>query len=142
MDFGQAIKTCFSKFADFNGRARRSEYWWFYLFSIIVSMVLGWIPILGLATLALILPGLAAGSRRLHDTGRSGWWQLTTWIPAIIGLGLAGVSFVPNPEEPNLVLLSVGGIVLLISVIMWIVLTVFMATDTMPGSNQYFPPPK
>ena len=142
MDFGQSIKTCFSKFFDFSGRARRSEYWWFYLFSAITSIVLGWVPLLGLVTLVLVIPGLSAGARRLHDTGRSGWWQLSTWIPGLIGLVLVGLSFVPKPEEPDVVLLSAGGLFWLVSAVMWIVLTVFMATDTVPGNNQYGPPPK
>ena len=86
ISFGDAIKICFSKYADFEGRARRSEYWWFYLFGVLVS----WIPYLGwLASLAILIPSLAVGARRLHDTGRSGWWQLLLftcvgWIFLII----------------------------------------------------------
>lgn len=47
MDFITAVKTCLSKYADFNGRARRSEFWYWYLFNFIVGLVLGWIPIVG-----------------------------------------------------------------------------------------------
>lgn len=78
--FGDAIKICFNKYADFNGRARRSEFWWFYLFTFIVGLI----PYLGyVASIALLIPSLAVGARRLHDTGRSGWWQLLALIPCI-----------------------------------------------------------
>jgi uncharacterized membrane protein YhaH (DUF805 family) len=73
------------KFATFDGRASQSEFWWFYLFTVLVSwgasavgaLVLGDPAGLSLlANLILLLPLLAAATRRLHDTGRSGWWQL------------------------------------------------------------------
>ena len=78
MDFVQAIKSCLGQYATFSGRASRSEYWWFFLFQVIVliiASVLGDIVNL-LVSLALLLPALAVGARRLHDIGRSGWWQL------------------------------------------------------------------
>ncbi len=78
MNFGQAISTCFSKYATFSGRASRPEFWWFFLFQILVSIVTSFFGELinGLAALALLLPALAVGARRLHDIGKSGWWQL------------------------------------------------------------------
>ena len=78
--FGDAIKICFKKYADFEGRARRSEFWWWYLFTFLVGLVpyLGWI-----ASLAFLLPSIAVGVRRLHDTGRSGWLYLLTLIPCV-----------------------------------------------------------
>jgi uncharacterized membrane protein YhaH (DUF805 family) len=86
MNFGHAISTCFYKYGTFSGRASRSEFWWFSLFQfgswIAASMIverfessLG-TELLALFIFALYLPGLAVGSRRLHDIGRSGWWQL------------------------------------------------------------------
>jgi uncharacterized membrane protein YhaH (DUF805 family) len=86
MDFKQSVTTCLRKYADFNGRAGRSEFWWFALFtfcvSIVVSMVLG--SLLGsLVNLALTLPSLAVCSRRLHDIGKSGWLQLLWLIPVL-----------------------------------------------------------
>ena len=78
--FGDAIKICFNKFADFEGRARRSEFWWWYLFTVLI----GWIPYIGwLASLVFLIPSWAVGARRLHDTGRSGWLQLLMLIPCV-----------------------------------------------------------
>lgn len=80
----QAVKICLSKYATFEGRARRSEYWWFYLATFVVGLVLGGIPILGwIICIALILPGIAVAVRRLHDIGKSGWWYLLCLIPLV-----------------------------------------------------------
>ncbi len=95
MNFGQAISTCMGKYATFSGRASRSEYWWFYLFCLLMSwgaslvgattsMEGGADIMSGIVSIALILPTIAAAARRLHDTGRSGWWQLL--IITIIGI--------------------------------------------------------
>lgn len=86
MNFGQAISTCLSKYASFTGRASRSEFWWFFLFQILVSIAAAMLGdvVSGLVNLALLLPALAVGTRRLHDIGRSGWWQLIALT--VIGL--------------------------------------------------------
>lgn len=78
MDFVQAIKLCLGQYATFSGRASRSEYWWFFLFQVLVMVVASMLGdvVYGLASLALLLPALAVGTRRLHDIGRTGWWQL------------------------------------------------------------------
>ena len=88
MDFLTAIKTCFSKYADFTGRARRSEFWFWSLFTFIVVVLLCCIPVIGwillpIAGIAFIIPSLAVGARRLHDTGKSGWWWLINLIPTV-----------------------------------------------------------
>jgi uncharacterized membrane protein YhaH (DUF805 family) len=92
MNFGQAIKTCLNKYATFSGRATRSEYWYFFLFlvtvnivaSVLDSTIFGAMPVLYLiATLALLVPSIAAGVRRLHDTDKAGWWLLVGLIPVI-----------------------------------------------------------
>lgn len=122
MSFADAIRTCLSKYADFTGRARRSEYWYFFLFEILVSIAAAIIDaILGtrntaggggvvglIASLALFLPGLAVTIRRLHDVGRSGWWWLI-WLIPIVG---------------------------------WIVMLVWMCTDSQRGRNRYGASPK
>ena len=73
MDFTESVKTCLQKYIDFNGRASRSEYWWFVLLTILLSFipVIGWI-----LRLVLLLPSLAVQVRRLHDMERSAWWLL------------------------------------------------------------------
>ena len=104
------------QYADFNGRARRQEYWMFVLFNIIVSIVasvldsiLGtWGAIAGLYGLAILIPGLAVGVRRLHDIGKSGWMLLIALIPIIGAIWL--------------IILFVG--------------------DSAPGSNEYGANPK
>lgn len=85
-------------YANFKGRDNRPEFWWFYLASVVVSFALSILSLdlLGnLWSLALLVPSLAAGTRRLHDTGRSGWWQLIGLtiiglIPLIIWLAAEG----------------------------------------------------
>jgi uncharacterized membrane protein YhaH (DUF805 family) len=86
MTFQEAIKLCFQKYADFSGRAKRPEFWWFVLFTFLASLILGVVSSMlsGLFSLAVIVPSLAVGARRLHDIGRSGWWQLI-WLVPVIG---------------------------------------------------------
>lgn len=113
--YKNAIK---NKYAQFSGRARRSEYWYFVLFNFLISIAISIVASLlgndikdlasGLYSLAVLVPTLAVGSRRLHDTGRSAWWLLLGLIP-VIG---------------------------------WIILIVFFATDSTPGDNKYGPNPK
>lgn len=83
MNFGQAISACLSKYATFTGRARRSEYWWFFLFQFLVLAAASTLndKLSGLVSLVLFLPALAVAARRLHDIGRSGWWLLLYVIP-------------------------------------------------------------
>ena len=106
MNFRIAIIKCFMLYTIFSGRAKRAEFWWFFLFCMIVGLMgsvidagLGLDTAIGgngvfttLIQLATFLPSIAVGSRRLHDTNRSGWWQLLWivvfigWIPLIIWL--------------------------------------------------------
>jgi uncharacterized membrane protein YhaH (DUF805 family) len=85
MTFLESIKTCFNKYATFDGTASRSEYWWFVLFLCLASAFLGiFSQKLQLAfNLLTLLPSIAAAARRLHDTDRSGWWQLLVFVPLI-----------------------------------------------------------
>lgn len=97
----------YKKYADFTGRARRKEFWMFVLFYFIVSIVLGIVDsIIGFQLLGLLfslgslIPSLAIGARRLHDTGRSGWWQLLYLIP-LIGLIIMIVFLVQDSHPDN-----------------------------------------
>jgi len=101
MNFGQAISTCFSKYVTFTGRASRPEFWWFFLFQIIVLIVTGMISniLYGIAALAMLLPGIAVGVRRLHDIGKTGWLLLIGLIP-VVGLLLLYWCVQPS-EGPN-----------------------------------------
>ena len=86
MNFGQAISVCLSKYATFTGRASRPEFWWFFLFQILISIAASMLGdvVGGLVSLGLLLPALAVGTRRLHDIGKSGWWQLI--MLTVVGL--------------------------------------------------------
>ena len=113
---------CLKKYAVFEGRARRREYWFFVLFAVLIHIVLNIVDRMlgmysaengigirgGIFSLAILIPSLAVGARRLHDTGRSGWWLLIGLVP-LIG---------------------------------FIVLIVFFVLDSHPGTNQYGPNPK
>jgi uncharacterized membrane protein YhaH (DUF805 family) len=101
MTFAESIKTCLSKYADFNGRASRSEFWWFILFIFVGSFVLSMISVIvsTLFSLGMLLPTIAVGTRRLHDTDRSGWFQLIGFIP-LIGLIML-YFFALEAKEPN-----------------------------------------
>jgi uncharacterized membrane protein YhaH (DUF805 family) len=97
-----------SKYADFSGRARRSEYWYFFLFYlliyfglIIASTMLGRIgAILTLVfLLAMLIPSLSVGVRRLHDTDRSGWWLLISLIPLVGAIIL--IVFAVQDSDPG-----------------------------------------
>jgi uncharacterized membrane protein YhaH (DUF805 family) len=123
MSFGQAVSTCLSKYVAFSGRARRSEYWYWVLFVFLIGIVanvldavlglhaynangvrFGWIS--AVVGALLVLPSIAVTFRRLHDTGRSGWWWL---LSAICGCGAIILFFFclgdgqpgPNQYGPN-----------------------------------------
>lgn len=109
--------TVLQKYAEFEGRAQRAEYWMFFLFNILIGVVIGIVgvmaptlanAVLGLYILGTLIPGIAVTVRRLHDTGRSGWWILIGLVPFIGGLWM-------------------------------LVLTVL---DSQPGDNEYGPNPK
>ncbi|MFO1468581.1 MAG: DUF805 domain-containing protein [Steroidobacteraceae bacterium] len=85
MEFTDAIKTCFNKYANFDGTAGRPEFWWWVLFCFLGNGILGAINwrLGNVFALATLVPSLAVGARRLHDTDRSGWLQLLGLIPII-----------------------------------------------------------
>lgn len=118
MSFAEAIRSVLSKYATFSGRAMRSEYWWWALFALLVSIGASAIdefvfdigsrdgePGLGLlsllVSLALLIPNLAVAARRLHDIDRSGWWLLIGLVP-ILGILLLLWWFIQRGTEgPN-----------------------------------------
>ena len=115
MTFQKSIETCLNKYADFKGKASRSEYWWFFLFTVIFGVLTGILdviifssftetlgtgPLRLLFNVAVITPGIAVGARRLHDTSRSGWWQLLYFT--VIGIPVVFIFMVlPSKEEEN-----------------------------------------
>ena len=102
MDFQTAVKTCLTqKYFDFNGRASRSEFWWFFLAQLIVFLISSVVAsvLYLVAVVALFLPGLGASVRRLHDIGKSGWWILVGFIPLIGWIIL--IYWAVQPGEPN-----------------------------------------
>ena len=117
MTFVESINTCFKqKYADFNGRASRSEYWWFVLlyFLVLIAVTVltggmmdesGGFSTIGLIGFLLVvavffLPSLAVSVRRLHDIDKSGWWYLISLVPYVGGLILLVLMVLP-PKEPN-----------------------------------------
>lgn len=109
MGFGEAITSCFSQYIGFSGRACRSEYWYFALLVFLINIVIGIIGsdiLTALVALALFLPSISVGVRRLHDIDKSGWWILLALIPIIgtlIILFFAVLKSTPGSNEygPN-----------------------------------------
>ncbi|MDV6331819.1 DUF805 domain-containing protein [Asticcacaulis sp. 201] len=114
MTFAEAIKSGFKNYVKFTGRASRSEYWWFQLFYILcliipASLMMGEITSgsAGLGTtlyyilvLAFLLPGLGLAFRRLHDTNRSAWWLLLSFVP-FGGIAILVFLCLPGTSGPN-----------------------------------------
>jgi uncharacterized membrane protein YhaH (DUF805 family) len=101
------------KYADFQGRARRAEYWMFVLFQLLAVAILGLIlsggktdsatatGLMALVTLGLLLPSIAVTVRRLHDTNRTGWWILINFLPLIGGLWLLVLTVLDGTPTSN-----------------------------------------
>lgn len=161
MPFPDAIKSCLRQYVGFAGRATRAEYWWWVLGIVVMHILLSTLdgiifgfepdsvrlldPVFGLATL---LPSLAVTARRLHDIGRTGWWQLA-WIV----LGILGVI----PLVVAVVLAFLGGVSwaaaigqalvgLVISLAIWIGLVVWqiwwLASQGQAGPNRHGADPR
>src|ERR1700692_1453153 len=101
MNLVDAVKICFTKYADFKGCASRSEFWLWILFTSIAAFVLRSASyyLSALFSLATLLPSIAVTARRLHDTDRSGWLQLLWFIPIIGGILL--IIWCAEPGKPN-----------------------------------------
>jgi DNA-binding CsgD family transcriptional regulator len=100
MTFFESIRMCLIKYAEFNGRASRAEFWWFTLFVILVASALAYLSesVASVFLIAMLLPQLAVGARRLHDTGRSGWWQLFMLAP-VAGIILVWILCAVPPKD-------------------------------------------
>ena len=103
MGFTSAVRSCFHKYAVFSGRAQRTEYWCFVVFQILLSLLA--YPFgrtaQTLLGLALLLPTLAVGARRMHDVSRSGWLQLIILIPVVGWLFWAILACLPGERRTN-----------------------------------------
>jgi uncharacterized membrane protein YhaH (DUF805 family) len=101
MTFFEAVKACLSKYADFSGRATRSEYWYFFLAVLLASAATSVISVrvYTLFALSTLLPMVAAGARRLHDTNRSGWLQLIALVP--FGVIVVLILLARRTKEPR-----------------------------------------
>jgi len=102
MDLQEAVRVCFAKYLDFEGAASRSEFWWFFLFTGVVSGVLALVSntLSGLFSLAVLLPFIAVAVRRLHDTNRSGWWLLICFLP-VVGWFVLAFLLVQEGDQPT-----------------------------------------
>ena len=180
MPFWTAVKTCFKKYFDFKGRARRSEYWWFSLFGAILYFVWGlliafivvpmgfeaatgsdvvtdptplfmfllavitWLPLL-----FIIIPLYAALTRRLHDSGHSGWWVVASLVLTIIYYALhyyfvdqyvlsdLGSSGVASHQSLGMLLLLT-----LPNLVIGIIILIFSIQDSEKHENRFGPSPK
>lgn len=107
MEFGDAIRDGFSKYATFSGRSSRSAYWWWFLFALLVTVlanildaITGTFVLRVIVGLGLFLPGLAVLVRRYHDAGHSGWWVLLFIIP-IVGVVVWLIFTLTDSKPPN-----------------------------------------
>ena len=107
MSFVDAVKSGLRNYAVFKGRATRSEYWWFFLFGVIAQLAAGSISegFSNLVSVALLLPSIAVGVRRLHDIGKRGWWLIIPIVNLILLLrasdtGLNAFGPPPPPSTP------------------------------------------
>ena len=151
LSLSEALKEATSKVTQFTGRARRSEYWWTYLVVFILNLLLSWTPILGgIVSFVLGLAMIPLTFRRLHDTGRSGWWWGAGCIIAFIAtmifiFSLAGAIVIGangNVDEMLAAMFSGAGLIMLIPIVYGIVMLVFMCQDSQPFENKYGPSPK
>ena len=144
MDPITAVKTCFRKYFDFKGRARRSEFWWFALFGLLVSTVLSFfglmVPVIAyvssIFTLAMIIPLLAALCRRLHDN----FTELASTTN--VEDAMAMTQELVNSVQSSPALATIWVVCALAALLLGIVLIVFACIDSKWGENKHGPSPK
>jgi len=159
MNMVDAVKSVLTQYFGFSGRARRSEYWFWILATFLVAIVIALIelalglssdgggPISTIFSLATFFPGLAVTFRRLHDTGRSGWWIGGFYLAAIFFLLLivfaAFGATTSSGDSTLLAGIGIISIVFIIGVLVYcVVLLVFLCQDSVTGPNKYGPNPK
>jgi uncharacterized membrane protein YhaH (DUF805 family) len=151
MNFGDAIGECFFNYANFRDRAARAEYWWWALFATVVLTIAwvldffvfrGWTigPFYLVFALASMLPSLSVTVRRLHDTGRSGWWLL---IPVALAFAASFVTIAgliaSDGQAPGTGIVLFIGLLIVLWLASTILLLVWMALPSIPGNNAYGP---
>lgn len=166
----ESTRICLSKYFVFSGRASRPEYWWFFLFVILVSMLLSFIdvvvfganvetddssgPLSSIFQLLMLLPLLAAGWRRMHDSGRPGWYLLlpaalsyATMFMLLGGVAFFGVleTFVGDVDALRRPAEALGFVGMMVSLLVQLVLVIMMiwwlTRPSEEGTNAYGPPP-
>lgn len=146
--FGEAISFCFNKYVTFSGRASRSEYWYFFLFCILMGLATALVdmiifgvgnelsPVNALTSLALFLPSLAVAVRRLHDTNRSGWWIGGFWLGLLVFFVVIGIIASASPYAFD----AIGGLFAVLGIIFVvysITLLVFVCQRGNIGQNRF-----
>ena len=154
--FGEAIKQGFSGYVRFSGRATRAEYWWWVLFVALASFGFSIVDgIIGAATggntfgifqflffLATFLPHLAVVARRLHDIGKTGWWQVIWYVLTFLGWGIAVGLWVGAVASTVAlaIIVSIIALILTLGVIVWVVL--WMVRQGQLGPNRFGADPR
>jgi uncharacterized membrane protein YhaH (DUF805 family) len=100
-DFVGALGACFVNYATFKGCASRAEFWWWFVFTLVVTAALRGLShnLAAVFSFATFLPSIAVTARRLHDVDRSGWWQLLYFLPVVGWIVL--IFFCAEPTQPN-----------------------------------------
>ena len=157
LSFEQALKLAFSRLTQFNGRSRRSEFWWCYLAAFLVNLLTSWIPIIGgIIGLAVNLALIPLTFRRLHDTGRSGWWWGFGCILGTIGAVVLTIMFIGalkntgsfsslSAVEDYYMSLILNPFTIIYGIVMiayGITMLVVLCQDSHKGANQYGPATK
>lgn len=141
------LKVVRDNYANFSGRARRSEYWYYVLCGTIISIVLSVIDLLtgygflgNIYSLVVFIPGLAVSIRRLHDIGKSGWYLLVLMIPFFVGALWLALLFVSALESGKFTPLVIGPVLLFLGGTIWMLVLFCKEGDS--GSNAYGDDPK
>ena len=143
MNFPQSVSTCLKKYFDFTGRASRSEFWYFFLFYIITSFLVGWVigsfvallggsvnvllVVLSVVFIALFIPILSVTVRRFHDFGVSGWMYCAFIVPYVIS------GFIEDAQPVLALIIDIGTLVIFL---------VYASKEPNKGKNKFGSVPK